>query len=288
VDEELKKYKEQKEEYDEQKLWDLFDNEYKEIFESQEESNKEDIDKFFSNFPYIISFIKKNYDNNHKVLFDGKNNLEKLKEFDIAKDEDPIINLLNKIEKEEYCLNLVMNSNSSYAVDKIILNSCDNFRREKDRQQLDFNLDILLDYFSSRECLDKGNEWRCGNCNNKVVATKKLSIYYVPRLLIICLSRFSKEGGYGYYGKNNSFIDFPLENLDMGQYICGPYKENSKYDLFAVSQHFGGTGGGHYTAICKNIDGNWYSYDDSCCSRASTGNVVTSSAYVLFYRRRTW
>ena len=39
----------------------------------------------------------------------------------------------------------------------------------------------------------------------------------------------------------------------MGKYICenGPDKDFSKYDLFAVSQHYGSTGGGHYTAICK-------------------------------------
>ena len=90
------------------------------------------------------------------------------------------------------------------------------------------------------------------------------------------------------YGKNGEFIDFPLENLDMGKYLCGPDKEHSKYDLFAVSQHFGGTGGGHYTAVCKNFDGRWYSYNDSSCSSSSSGNVVTSAAYVLFYRRKNW
>ena len=41
--------------------------------------------------------------------------------------------------------------------------------------------------------------------------------------------------------------------------MCGPDKKYSKYDLYAVSQHYGSMGGGHYTAICKNIDGNWYS-----------------------------
>jgi ubiquitin carboxyl-terminal hydrolase 4/11/15 len=76
----------------------------------------------------------------------------------------------------------------------------------------------------------------------------------------------------------------------MGKYICesGPDKEFSKYDLFAVSQHYGGTGGGHYTAICKNYDGKWYSYNDSSVSNASPGNVVSSAAYVLFYRRNNW
>ena len=286
VDEELKIYKEQKEEYDEQKLWDLFDNEYKDIFELGDESKKEDIDKFMDDFPFLITF-NKNKNDEHNTIFDGKNNLEQLKEFDISKDEDPITNLLNKIEKDEYCLNLEINNKSSYTVEKINLNVCVPYKKEMNKENIDFNLDTLLKYFSSKEYLDKGNEWRCSKCNNKVEASKKLSIYYVPRLLIICLSRFSREGRYG-YGKNNSLIDFPLDNLDMGPYICGPYKENSKYDLFAVSQHYGGTGGGHYTAICKNIDGNWYNYNDSSCSRSSAGNVVSSAAYVLFYRRRTW
>ena len=286
VDEELKIYKEQKEEYDEQKLWDLFDNEYKDIFGLGDESKKEDIDKFMDDFPFLITF-NKNKNDEHNTIFDGKNNLEQLKEFDISKDEDPITNLLNKIEKDEYCLNLEINNKSSYTVEKINLNVCVPYKKEMNKENIDFNLDTLLKYFSSKEYLDKGNEWRCSKCNNKVEASKKLSIYYVPRLLIICLSRFSREGRYG-YGKNNSLIDFPLDNLDMGPYICGPYKENSKYDLFAVSQHYGGTGGGHYTAICKNIDGNWYNYNDSSCSRSSAGNVVSSAAYVLFYRRRTW
>ena len=74
----------------------------------------------------------------------------------------------------------------------------------------------------------------------------------------------------------------------MGKYVSGPDKAYSKYDLFAVSQHFGGTGGGHYTAVCKNIDGNWYDYNDSSCSKISANEVVTPSAYVLFYRKKNW
>jgi len=72
----------------------------------------------------------------------------------------------------------------------------------------------------------------------------------------------------------------------MGKYLCGPDKEHSKYDLFAVSQHYGNTGGGHYTAVCKNIDGNWYDYNDSSCTKTSSKGVVNNSAYVLFYRKK--
>ena len=76
----------------------------------------------------------------------------------------------------------------------------------------------------------------------------------------------------------------------MGKYIGKNEadKDFSKYDLFAVSQHYGGTGGGHYTAVCKNYDGNWYRYNDSSVSHTSPDNAVNSSAYVLFYRRKNW
>ena len=285
VEEELKLYKEKIGDYDEQKLWNLFDKEYNEIFKGTEEARKEELEKFLNDFPYKIVIKKKFEDKQGICIFDGKNNLDNLKEFGISKDEDSISTLLDKLENNEYCINLHLNSKSKYSIEKIALNTCDKFTK---RINTDLNLDTLINFFCSNEQLEKGNEWRCGKCDQRVEATKKISIFYVPRLMIICLNRFSKGTGYGYYGKNGEFIDFPLENLDMGKYICGPDKEHSKYDLFAVSQHFGGTGGGHYTAVCKNYDGNWYSYNDSSCSRTSASNVVSSSAYVLFYRRRNW
>ena len=281
VDEEIEKFinKEKEENIDE--LLKLLDKEYSEIFNSQEEN----IQNFITNFPYRIAIRKKFDDKNEICIFDGKNNLENLKEFGISKDTDSICNLLNKIKEGEYFLDLLINSNSDFSKENINFKECKNTYEIKSKEGK-LNLEKLLDYFCTREHLDKGNEWRCGNCNKHVEATKNFSIFYVPRLLIICLSRFSKRG-YG-YSKNDEYIDFPLENLDMGKYICGPDKENSKYDLFAVSQHFGGTGGGHYTAVCRNMDGKWYDYNDSSCSPDSSSNVVSSSAYVLFYRRHNW
>ena len=59
------------------------------------------------------------------------------------------------------------------------------------------------------------------------------------------------------------------------------------YDLYAVSNHFGGMGGGHYTACCKlNEDEQWFYYDDSSTYPIGVDKVVTEAAYVLFYRRR--
>ena len=300
VDKELAKYKgknsndneegEEKEKtntpYDENKLWDLFDKEYNAIFNNKEnEKFNNEVENFFKDFPYKITIKRDFQDREEFILFDGKNNLDNLKSLEITKDEDPINAIF---ENKDYCLNLILNPSSSYSIEKINLNGCENHIGKDVGTKFKMTLDHLLEYFCSNENLEKGNEWKCGNCKKRVKVTKKFSLFYLPRLLIICLNRFSNK--VYEYEKNVTCINFPLDNLDMGKYICenGPDKDFSKYDLFAVSQHYGGTGGGHYTAICKNYDGNWYNYDDSRVSSASPGDVVSSAAYVLFYRRKNW
>jgi ubiquitin carboxyl-terminal hydrolase 4/11/15 len=57
------------------------------------------------------------------------------------------------------------------------------------------------------------------------------------------------------------------------------------YELYAVSNHYGSLGGGHYTAYAKNHRENkWYKFDDSSASSVQAESVKTSAAYVLFYR----
>lgn len=59
------------------------------------------------------------------------------------------------------------------------------------------------------------------------------------------------------------------------------------YDLYAVANHYGTMLGGHYTAFCKNfITGKWYEFNDHQVSKISEEDAVSSSAYVLFYRKR--
>ncbi len=49
--------------------------------------------------------------------------------------------------------------------------------------------------------------------------------------------------------KLDTHVDFPLEGLDMSPYIINGNHGNAVYDLVAVSNHYGGMGGGH----CKNF-----------------------------------
>lgn len=62
-------------------------------------------------------------------------------------------------------------------------------------------------------------------------------------------------------------------------------KSAPTYELYAISNHFGGLGGGHYTAYGKN-NGEWYEFDDSRVGSTRKKEIVSSSAYILFYERK--
>ncbi|KAJ5054531.1 uncharacterized protein L3040_000802 [Drepanopeziza brunnea f. sp. 'multigermtubi'] len=90
--------------------------------------------------------------------------------------------------------------------------------------------------------------------------------------------------------KLDVLVDFPLTDLDLSSRVIE--SEDGKqeiYDLFAVDDHWGGLGGGHYTAFAKNYDDQqWYEYNDSSVTKVTDlSRIVSSSAYLLFYRRRS-
>jgi len=117
-------------------------------------------------------------------------------------------------------------------------------------------------------------------------ATKKFDLWRLPDILILHLKRFSYN--HLWRDKISTFVDFPVEGLDIKHWVFNKEEKNTVYDLFAVSNHFGGLGGGHYTAYAKNIlDNKWYNLDDSSVSPLGNPNAVrTPAAYVLFYKRR--
>ena len=91
--------------------------------------------------------------------------------------------------------------------------------------------------------------------------------------------------------KVGDFVDFPTQGLDLRDYVedkrIKESEETVLYDLYAVSNHYGSLHGGHYTAYGFNsYQKKWYNFNDSSVSHADEGDVVTSGAYLLFYRRR--
>uniref|UniRef100_A0A3B4CES2 Ubiquitin carboxyl-terminal hydrolase n=1 Tax=Pygocentrus nattereri TaxID=42514 RepID=A0A3B4CES2_PYGNA len=142
-----------------------------------------------------------------------------------------------------------------------------------------------IELFTTMETLGEHDPWYCPTCKKHQQATKKFDLWSLPRVLVVHLKRFSYNRCWR--DKLDTVVDFPIRDLNMSEFVCDPKAGPYIYDLVAVSNHYGGMGGGHYTAYAKNkTDGKWYYFDDSSVSSASEDQIVTKAAYVLFYQRR--
>ena len=346
VSKEIEKYMgDQKNELSDEKLYELVEKEYFEIFhkynqeqnedkkeeenkeekeekieeENKKEENKEEnkeqndpeyleykkcIDKFISDFPFKI-YIRKDssgyYYNREAISLINSRHFPsfnpKFKDFfDIKNFSTPFAE--SNLQRYNYELIVKFNPDSKYInKDTFNLNHYDSIafdykpkKKEEPKKEGEeeddgkMTLEKCLKKFTKEEQLEEKNEWYCPKCKKHVLAKKKIELYYVPKILIICFKRFVKDS-YS-WEKNEDEVEFPINNLDLKNFVIGPDKEHSKYDLFAVSQHYGSTGFGHYTAICKN-NGKWFDYNDSSCSSAKESDAQSNAAYVLFYRRQT-
>ena len=294
-----------------QEIINLLNNEFNNLQKSWK-----NLKNYIKNIPYQILLSNKfQLINKKHIINEGMvDNFDILSEVAIRSNNDKIETLVGHLLNKSLFLSVKFKKSSIYIKSFASFNNCthekcsplkgeeyttyyEEMEIEEDSEENEnenryysnhINLDHCLQYFTEEECLEEGNEWYCDKCKRRVMASKKIELFYLPRILCICLTRFLKSGRYFGYTKNDELVEFPLENLNMSKYMCGPDKNYSKYDLFAVSQHYGGMGGGHYTAVCKNIDGKWYEYDDSDCSPISQNQIITNAAYVLFYRRKGW
>ena len=285
-----------------EKIIEMIEDEYKKIFDkdNQDEKIKRNIDNFINDLPFKI-YLQENNSNKQIIIID-KNNF-----YNISKKLSDLLDINSFQEAFSEKLNLLQNYElyvefdikSKYLKDKEMnLNSCliyksdfKNVKIKKNKSQKNSTLNNgiitlgdCINNFCRQEKLEPGNEWYCPKCKKHTLASKKMELFYLPKILIICFKRFIRESFR--WRKNEVFVDFPINNLDMGEYMIGPDKEHSKYNLFAVSQHYGSTGFGHYTAVCKNFE-KWYSYNDSSVHPCSENDSRSSAAYVLFYRRET-
>ncbi|CAK84746.1 unnamed protein product (macronuclear) [Paramecium tetraurelia] len=159
-------------------------------------------------------------------------------------------------------------------------------------------LQECLRFSEQPEQLAEDNAWYCKVCKDHVQAYKSMQIYKASDILIFTLKRFKASHGF-FKQKLETFVEFPVRGLDLTEFIINQNKPHENfqieeeqkkliYDLYAVSNHFGGMGGGHYTAYAKNhFNGQWYNFDDSQVSELEEDQVVSKSAYVLFYKRRS-
>ena len=145
-----------------------------------------------------------------------------------------------------------------------------------------------IEKYCHKEQLDSTEMWYCNRCKDHVRAWKQFHLYRSPPILIIHLKRFQYSSTTHRRDKIDEYVDFPLIGLDLtNEFTHWTEDEKPVYDCYAVSNHFGGLGGGHYTAYALSDEGTWCNYDDSrVTTEVDPKEVVSSAAYVLYYRRR--
>eukprot|EP00744_Colponema_vietnamica_P008314 GILI01011871.1.p1 GENE.GILI01011871.1~~GILI01011871.1.p1 ORF type:complete len:407 (+),score=50.07 GILI01011871.1:167-1222(+) len=144
-----------------------------------------------------------------------------------------------------------------------------------------------LTEFTEEEVLDGDEKVYCSKCKQHRRSSKKLTIWRFPPILVVHLKRFSFNSWRR--DKLNTNVSFPAMDLQLRRFAGGSDDVSAQapvYDLYAVTHHVGGLGGGHYTAHAMYHD-RWYSFNDSHVREVGDASAISgSSAYVLFYKRQ--
>lgn len=159
-----------------------------------------------------------------------------------------------------------------------------------------FSISIQDTHSSLIDCLDyhfdnehRIDSWKCDKCNNNG-CNKSSIIWTFPNYVIINLKRFKLENNE--MVKNKNLITFPLKNLNLTKYISKEKNDTNNYiyDLYAINYHIGELNNGHYWSACKNLDNEWYNFNDGNVSKYNESNLesqlITKDAYILFYHRK--
>jgi len=139
-----------------------------------------------------------------------------------------------------------------------------------------------FDHYVEGELLEGENGWYNEETKERMDVRKKIQFWSFPNVLVIDIKRFTQR-----LLKNQILVNFPIEELDLSNYVIGYKKDMYKYELYGVCNHSGSTMGGHYTAHVKNANGKWYHFNDTSVTEVGVHeSIITPKAYVLFYRRK--
>lgn len=293
-------------------IWSKSDEEiFNKLFPDLNEENWEEKLQIPNNYPYVLKFINiasKSYMNKEKCYYCNKDTCDNCPvPFTSKLNVSDMLNKINSKEiikndyyykehqvynegKKEFELEILFNEDKSKTLLDIEHLERFELHMEVENEQKGKGLSIYtcFDSFNNWETLDKNNLWYCNGCKESVQASKKMEIFKCPPILILHLKRFKTKETPGFMsggGRLNTLVDFPLTGLDLKKYVkCTGIP--TIYNLYAVSNHYGSMGFGHYTAFAfNNHKKRWYKFDDSSATPIEPSEVCSTAAYILFYKR---
>jgi ubiquitin carboxyl-terminal hydrolase 4/11/15 len=205
--------------------------------------------------------------------------------------KEKIYNIINKLQNNRPLIFLIKTDN--YKSESAYINLDMKIQNYISKDLTETQISTIynsLESFNEEEKLND-NEWYCNICKEHKPALKKLNIYRAPNYLMITLKRFRIRNGIRgrqYGRKNEVFIYYPINDLNLSNYVYGNNNSKAVYNLYGVVEHFGGLTQGHYIAKCKNL-GKWYTFNDKDVEEIQEKNleksIVNKNAYILFYKR---
>lgn len=100
-------------------------------------------------------------------------------------------------------------------------------------------------------------------------------------------ARGADERGGASEGKGSDDADAGMREANFEGIPLNLTRDKVVYDLYAVVNHFGALGAGHYVAYAKNPkDKKWHCYNDRIVNDMDESAVLSPYAYLLFYMRR--
>jgi len=141
--------------------------------------------------------------------------------------------------------------------------------------------ELLRDHFSDNEDV---HDWNCDTCKNTTRCSRTSKMWALPNYLIIHLKRFDNRGE-----KVTTDVKYPLTDLDLTEFVSEDKRDpnNYIYTLYAVNYHSGSLNNGHYWSCCRNLDEQWYMFNDADVVKVNNlAELQTKDAYILFYYRK--
>ena len=125
---------------------------------------------------------------------------------------------------------------------------------------------------------DSAYKYTCGSCKVKVEATQQMFISEPPKVISIHLKRFDIVG---------QKIGKPIhlsQILDINPFLHDKKNKCENYELCSFITHRGATSdSGHYVAICKEINGSFYEFNDNWVRPMPLVKVLQKTdSYILF------
>jgi ubiquitin C-terminal hydrolase len=113
-------------------------------------------------------------------------------------------------------------------------------------------------------------EWQCDRCKTKGQGEQTVRFWKLPSVFIVSIKRFEYDASRGSMRKLGAPIDIPeflqfypphVFGLDARSYMV-EHNNRMNYRLCSVGMHHGSAHHGHYTAVGRVKNDEWFHYDD--------------------------